>query len=319
VKLAFDFGGFLKLSGLTLFALAATLPLAASTLTVTNLLDSGSGSLRAEIAAASNGDTIAFLVSGVISLSNPLDIGTSLTINGSGIAIKGNASGTIFDVTGSASDVFSNLTLANATDAISGSSNASVSLLDSTISGGGAGLVGINATVTNSTFSGNTVAINGGIVSLYDSTISGGSFGIENTSLTIGNSIIFGNTTDVGSGNTVTDSGNNLIGSGGGLFVNGTNGDLVGVSPNLGPLANNGGPTLTYSLLAGSPAIDAGNNAIIPAGITTDQRGAGFNRISGSTVDIGAYEVQQTQTPEPATYVTCLLGFGMGAWWLRKR
>jgi hypothetical protein len=307
------------LSTLTLFALVATLPLAGSTITVTNLLDSGPGSLRSTIAAAANGDTIVFGVSGVISLSNPLNIGTNLTINGFGIAINGSISGTIFDVTGSASDIFSNLTLLNATNAFTGSSNASVSLIDSTVSGSAGGLVSINATVTNSTLSGNTVAISGGTVSLYDSTISGGNFGIVNTSLTIGNSIIYGNATDVGSGNTVTDSGHNLIGSGGGLFVNGSNGDIVGASPNLGPFANNGGPTLTYALLAGSPAIDAGNNAIIPAGVTTDQRGAGFDRISGGTVDIGAYEVQQTQTPEPATCLTCLLGFAISAWRLRKR
>ena len=74
----------------------------------------------------------------------------------------------------------------------------------------------------------------------------------------------------------------------------------------LGSLANNGGPTLTYALLPGSPAIDAGNNSIIPSGTTTDQ--LGNPRISGSNVDIGAYELQQLQTPEPSTYVTCLLG-----------
>jgi hypothetical protein len=42
------------------------------------------------------------------------------------------------------------------------------------------------------------------------------------------------------------------------------------------------------ALLPGSPAIDAGNNSLIPAGITTDQRG--FARIVNGTVDIGAFE-----------------------------
>jgi hypothetical protein len=38
----------------------------------------------------------------------------------------------------------------------------------------------------------------------------------------------------------------------------------------IGPLADNGGPTLTHALLAGSPAIDAGDDL---ACLATDQRG----------------------------------------------
>jgi len=44
------------------------------------------------------------------------------------------------------------------------------------------------------------------------------------------------------------------------------------------------------ALLPGSPAIDAGSNALIPGGVTTDQRGAGFPRIVNVVVDIGAFE-----------------------------
>lgn len=55
--------------------------------------------------------------------------------------------------------------------------------------------------------------------------------------------------------------------------------------PKLGPLADNGGPTLTVALLPGSPAIDAGNRAAAPP---TDQRGV--PRPFGATVDLGAYE-----------------------------
>ncbi len=57
----------------------------------------------------------------------------------------------------------------------------------------------------------------------------------------------------------------NMIGTGGaGGLTNGTNGNLVGVtSPDLATtLANNGGPTQTIALLFGSPAIDAGSNAL---------------------------------------------------------
>ncbi|GFE68524.1 hypothetical protein CFPU101_11340 [Chroococcus sp. FPU101] len=70
-------------------------------------------------------------------------------------------------------------------------------------------------------------------------------------------------------------------------------------NPNLGPLQDNGGPTFTQALLPGSIAIDAGSNAAIPPGITTDQRGAGFSRIVNGTVDIGAYEASPNVPPVP--------------------
>jgi predicted outer membrane repeat protein len=62
----------------------------------------------------------------------------------------------------------------------------------------------------------------------------------------------------------------------------------------LGPLVDNGGPTKTHALLAGSPCIDAGAN---PAGVLTDQRGFGFPRIAGAATDIGAYEFIPAGTP----------------------
>jgi hypothetical protein len=55
--------------------------------------------------------------------------------------------------------------------------------------------------------------------------------------------------------------------------------------PKLGPLADNGGPTLTMALLPGSPAIDAADPAVAPA---TDQRG--IARPVGPAPDIGAFE-----------------------------
>ena len=48
-------------------------------------------------------------------------------------------------------------------------------------------------------------------------------------------------------------------------------------------LADNGGPTLTHALLAGSPAIDAGDTAVCPA---TDQRGVARD----AACDVGAFE-----------------------------
>ncbi len=61
-------------------------------------------------------------------------------------------------------------------------------------------------------------------------------------------------------------------------------GGQMAVNPQLGALSDNGGPTLTIPLLAGSPAIGGGLNAACPA---TDQRG--FFRADGQC-DMGAYE-----------------------------
>ncbi len=77
--------------------------------------------------------------------------------------------------------------------------------------------------------------------------------------------------------------------------------DLQSVNPLLGPLQNNGGPTETMAPLPGSPAIAAGSVALIPAGITTDQRG--FAHIVNGAVDIGAFE----SPPGPATRLVLVL------------
>ncbi len=78
--------------------------------------------------------------------------------------------------------------------------------------------------------------------------------------------------------------GYNLIGNADGS-AGWTATDLLNVAPMLGPLQNNGGPTMTVALLPGSPAIDAG---VAVLGITTDQRGV--SRPQGAAPDIGAYE-----------------------------
>jgi len=75
--------------------------------------------------------------------------------------------------------------------------------------------------------------------------------------------------------------------------------DLLNVNPQLGPLQNNGGPTETMALLAGSPAINAGDNTSAPA---YDQRGPGFPRIVGGTIDIGAFEVQTAVAPLASSF-----------------
>jgi hypothetical protein len=92
--------------------------------------------------------------------------------------------------------------------------------------------------------------------------------------------------------------GHNLIGSsadGSGYAPT----DILDVSPMLGSLQNNGGPTQTVALLAGSPAIDAGDNTSAPA---SDQRGPGFARIIGGGIDIGAFELQTISPALPKNF-----------------
>jgi hypothetical protein len=68
-------------------------------------------------------------------------------------------------------------------------------------------------------------------------------------------------------------------------------GDLTKTDPNLGSLADNGGPTQTMALLSGSPATDAGGTTATgcPA---VDQRGVARpdESADAGACDIGAYE-----------------------------
>jgi hypothetical protein len=142
-------------------------------------------------------------------------------------------------------------------------------------------------TVTNSTLSANAASAGGQTHNSF-----GG--GIDNSNaLDLRNTLVAGNTaaTSPDLSGSVSSLGHNLIGDGtGGSGFIAT--DLVGTSanpidPRLGPLQDNGGPTLTLALMPGSPAIDAGDNTDGPA---FDQRG--FARIVGGAIDIGAFEVQ---------------------------
>ena len=73
-------------------------------------------------------------------------------------------------------------------------------------------------------------------------------------------------------------------------------GNVFNNNPQLGLLADNGGPTLTHALLPGSPAIDAGDPSFASPP-DSDQRGAPFVRVSGGRIDIGAFELQPMLAP----------------------
>jgi len=180
-------------------------------------------------------------------------------------------------------------------------------IISSTISGNtafyqGGGILSddystIIGSIIDSEFSGNTATTsNGGgiyqhsdVMTLTHVTISGNyTGGLEtriNSFVTMTNSIIANNTgTDCISAGTFTDNGFNLVEDGTCISA----GTSISGDPKLGPLADNGGDTLTHALLAGSPAINH-----IPLGVctlTVDQRG--FIRPFGSGCDIGAVEME---------------------------
>ncbi len=157
----------------------------------------------------------------------------------------------------------------------------------------------VNCTITGNQTSGDGGGIqNEGVLSATNCTIAnnlasvfggGISVGVNSTSTTPANTIVAGNSAPSGPdiSGTVSSRGYNLIGnaSGSGGFVST---DLTNVNPVLGILQNNGGPTPTVALLPGSPAIAAGSVTLIPAGITTDQRG--LPRTVNGKVDIGAFQ-----------------------------
>jgi hypothetical protein len=206
---------------------------------------------------------------------------------------------------------------------------------------GGGGILNTNSVTTllNTTVSGNTTRGSGGGIDNFNATMtlinvtvtnnransdnigsgaSGGGIQASGGNPLLINSIVVNNSYGSSSSPTASDvsfavsssSSFNLIGvcdlCG---LTNGTNNNIVGVTnPGLAPLANNGGPTLTQALLAGSPALDAGSNSFVTnppfnGPPFTDQRGTGFNRIVDApdaditaTVDIGAYERQAVFT-----------------------
>jgi CSLREA domain-containing protein len=114
----------------------------------------------------------------------------------------------------------------------------------------------------------------------------------------------------------VVSEGNNLIGN-----TAGSSGwiasDLLNLNPILGPLGNNGGLTWTHALLPNSPAINAANNELARDPLNNsmliyDQRGNGFPRIVGFSVDIGAYEANYAMGPVTVGGRVIVNTFGRG-------
>jgi CSLREA domain-containing protein len=181
-----------------------------------------------------------------------------------------------------------------------------VTLVRSTVSDNvastGGGIAASDATLVNSTISGNT---GGGIVAAGTLELSNATItenvegGVTAGSVVLRNSIVAGNIpADCAVGSTTADA-NNIDGDGS-CGLSGS--DQSAVFPQLGPLADHGGPTFTHALLPGSSAIDMGSPAVPGSGgiacEATDQRGVA--RPDGPRCDVGAFEgMDTTATPPP--------------------
>jgi hypothetical protein len=184
--------------------------------------------------------------------------------------------------------------------------------------GGDGGAIYSTATlsVTNSTLSGNTdgqggfhvspcvgqapngvgagIAAVAGAATVSYSTIADNTDGIDNLgggTITLGGTIVADNSGGNCTGTVSETTGYNLDSGTTCGFSAGT--DINSTEPQLGALANNGGPTQTQAIGAGSPAVDAGGTAAqgCPA---TDQRGLSRpdESADNGSCDIGAYESQ---------------------------
>jgi hypothetical protein len=146
----------------------------------------------------------------------------------------------------------------------------------------------INVTVSGNVTSGSSaggVQSDKGSVTLTYCTIvgnQGGGVSTDGGNITMKNSIVAGNVPK-NCPTFVTTNGFNIADDSSCPF-NGV-GDQENVDPSLGPLADNGGPTLSYMPQAGSPAIDTAQCLL---DTTTDQRGA--PRPFGDACDVGAVE-----------------------------
>ncbi|MEJ2559682.1 MAG: CSLREA domain-containing protein [Anaerolineae bacterium] len=178
-----------------------------------------------------------------------------------------------------------------------------LTLANSTISGNmaggsGGGIYNGYAFGQGSMASLNNVTLTDNAADTDDNSLGAGG-GIYNVSLStfnIMNTILAGNLGPDASpdcSGTLNSQGYNLIQSATGCILSGdTTGNVIGATPSLGALQDNGGLTLTHALLRDSPAVDAGNPAMPGSGgnacEATDQRG--FARHQSTPCGMGAYE-----------------------------
>jgi len=273
---------------------------AGPTVTVSNTLDAGAGSLRNAIDTAAADTSIVFatglsglqitLTTGQLLVDSQLNIDASSLADG--ITVSANNSSRVFEVATGTLAAFNSLTITQGSVAAGAGllNQGTLTINNSTFTANGGGAISnLNGTLTlnNSTLSGNTTPSNGAgvlnnnsVMALNHTTVSGNTAGLagggiyrSSGSITLNNSIVAGNT---------ASNDPNISG----IFSGANN--LTSGDPLLFPLADYGGATRTLQPRGDSPAIDAAG----ASSIVIDQRGV--NRPVGAAKDIGAVEVATT-------------------------
>jgi hypothetical protein len=287
-----------------------------SALIVMNNLDSGPGSLRAEIAAAHSGDTIDLsgLSGQTIALtSGELVLNKSLTVQGPSatlapVTISGSSASRVFEVDGSSTSVaLSNLNVIDGTGVAHNAASAGA-----TDGKGGAIWNGGTLTVTACTISDNTayhtglpIALGGaiynaGTLTVAASTVSNNSVGIMSFEITLGgdgggiyNAGTLKVSNSVLSNDTANGFGGTEGGYGGGIFnapkasATVTGGSLTGnvAHGDGGGISNDGTMTLSGVTVSGNATSGPGG------GIFNDQKGHLALQSKSSVVNNGPYDL----------------------------
>ncbi len=276
------------------------------TLTIDNSLISGNS-------AGDDGGGI--YNTGVLTITNSTITGNSTSGNGGGIHNEGSSLAIAHALTMDSSTISDN----NAGGFGGGLSNVSeaTAVVERSLISGNDGVFGAGVWVSGPSVATNDVQLLNSTVSgnlgtgveadqttanayLYFSTVTNNTTGVygrgtsPNNTVVLARSLVAGNTTDCQG--SIGMAAYNLVGvqGAGCVLPSAGSGDQIGspaspIDPLLGPLSDNGGPTLTHALLSGSPAINAEPQfACLPE----DQRGEPRPEPGGTACDIGAFEVQ---------------------------
>ncbi len=309
-------------SSVGLLSFSGALIVCADDQVVTDLADSGAGSLRQAINDVGSGEQITFdpaLSGATITLGGTeLLVDKNLTIDAAsladGITVSGNHASRIFNVSAGAVVELDSLTVRDGYINAEGDQGGAVrntgtlTVRNSTFSNNKAAIFGgafdnsgtltiLNSTIAHNEAPSSSGGIHnqGGTLTLIHTTlasnqsaeIAGGLWSGEGGNVTLTDSIVANNTAlsgpDISTFETITVTGVNLIGDLADSNLSESATLMVG-DPKLADLGDYGGPTATMPPLQESPAIDAALNSTV----LTDQRG--FTRPVGAARDIGAIE-----------------------------